>query len=42
MSQIILRDGNKDTIALQKKADESIRANDKADDSLIELEKKLR
>jgi len=40
-SQMILYAGARDTVALQKKDDELIRAIPEANDALIELEKKL-
>jgi low affinity Fe/Cu permease len=41
MSQIILREADRDTVAMEKKLDELIRATDKADDALVGLEKKI-
>jgi low affinity Fe/Cu permease len=40
MSQFLLRESNCDTVAIQKKLDELVKVNEKADDALIELEKK--
>jgi low affinity Fe/Cu permease len=41
MTQIILREADRDTVAMERKLDELIKVTDKADDALVGLEKKI-